>query len=588
MIVSGAGGRPPQTLCGRTVLYSRLHCAPADASAELNGDGIPVYEVDPSWPPELPNNWILGDVRGLFIEEENDHLWVLHMPSSLTENRELGAATDPPYAECCIPAPPVLELDPQGQVVQAWGGPGEGYVWPNSEHGIFLDHNGFVWIGTNGMNHVMKFTRDGRHVLTIGEPDVNMGSNDPTHLGRPANMYVAPETNEIFIADGYGNRRVVVFDAETGEYRRHWGAYGEQPDDEYTYEYPVDPDDPPLQFSTVHGIAGSDDGLIYVADRAGNRIQVFRQKGGAVILFRALGLDVPPVYGFLFGAVISPTDPIAVGAVLRKAGVPAPLQVKIAGESLFNDGVGVVLFILLLEIATGGTGHGAAVSEVAEPVIESELGGIFRLVAVEILGGLFFGAAMGWLVYEMLIRIDNYQVEIMLTLAIVTGGYSLAHALHVSGPLAMVVSGLLIGNHGRSFAMTPEVVEHLDSFWELMDEILNAVLFVMIGLEVLVLDFHPRMLVAGLAAVPLVLLARFVSVGLPVTALRSFVQFSPHAVKILTWSGLRGGISVALALSLPAGSTRDVLVVVTYVIVVFSIVVQGMTVGPVSRKLSGT
>ena len=205
------------------------------------------------------------------------------MPSSLTENRELGAATDPPYAECCIPAPPVLELDPQGQVVQAWGGPGEGYVWPNSEHGIFLDHNGFVWIGTNGMNHVMKFTRDGRHVLTIGEPDVNMGSNDPTHLGRPANLYVAPETNEIFIADGYGNRRVVVFDAETGEYRRHWGAYGEQPDDEYTYEYPVDPNDPPLQFSTVHGIVGSDDGLIYVSDRAGNRIQVFRQNGEYVM-----------------------------------------------------------------------------------------------------------------------------------------------------------------------------------------------------------------------------------------------------------------------------------------------------------------
>ena len=257
--------------------------APADASAELNGDGIPVYEVDPSWPPELPNKWILGEVRGLFIEEENDHLWVLHMPSSLTEDRELGAATDPPYAECCIPAPPVLELDPQGQVVQAWGGPGEGYVWPNSEHGIFLDHNGFVWIGTNGMNHVMKFTRDGRHVLTIGEPDVNMGSNDPTHLGRPANMYVAPETNEIFIADGYGNRRVVVFDAETGEYRRHWGAYGEQPDDEYTYEYPVDPNDPPLQFSTVHGIVGSDDGLIYVSDRKGNRVQVFRQNGEYVM-----------------------------------------------------------------------------------------------------------------------------------------------------------------------------------------------------------------------------------------------------------------------------------------------------------------
>ena len=249
-------------------------CGPADASDEL-ADGIPVYEVDSSWPPELPNNWILGDVRGLFMDDQ-DHLWVLHMPSSLT-NREIGAALG--ISECCIQAPPVLELDPQGKVVQSWGGPGEGYVWSERAHGIYLDHNGFVWSGTSGQNHVMKFTRDGRHVLTIGEPDVNMGSNDPTHLGGPANFYVEPETNEIFIADGYGNRRVVVFDAETGEYLRHWGAYGERPDDDYTYEYPVDPNNPPLQFSTVHGIVGSNDGLIYVADRRGNRIQVFRQNG---------------------------------------------------------------------------------------------------------------------------------------------------------------------------------------------------------------------------------------------------------------------------------------------------------------------
>ena len=251
--------------------------APADAPGEL-ADGIPVYEVDPSWPPELPNNWILGDVRGLFMDDQ-DHLWVLHMPSSLT-NREIGAALDPPISECCVPAPPVLELDPQGKVVQTWGGPGEGYVWSERAHGIHVDHNDFVWIGIgSGGSHVMKFTRDGRHVLTIGEPDVTMGSNDSTHLSGPANLYVEPETNEIFIADGYGNRRVVVFDAETGEYRRHWGAYGERPDDDYTYEYPVDPNNPPLQFSAAHGIVGSNDGLIYVSDRRGNRIQVFRQNG---------------------------------------------------------------------------------------------------------------------------------------------------------------------------------------------------------------------------------------------------------------------------------------------------------------------
>jgi len=307
---------------------------------------------------------------------------------------------------------------------------------------------------------------------------------------------------------------------------------------------------------------------------------------GALFLFRTLGLDVPTLYCFLFGALISPTDPIAVGAILRTAGVPEPLQVKISGESLFNDGVGVVLFVLLLEIATGGSGHGAAV-HAADAGVDRGLADVLTLVATEVGGGLLFGAAVGWVVYHMLSKVDNYQVEILLTLAIVTGGYALAQVLHISGPLAMVVAGLLIGNHGRSFAMTPAVVEHLDSFWELVDEFLNAVLFVLIGLEVLVLDFDARILAAGAAMIPLVLVARWVSVGLPVTVLRRFMGFSPHAVKILTWSGLRGGISVALALSLPAGPTRAVLVSVTYVVVVFSIVVQGLTVGPVARRLSG-
>ncbi|HSG07594.1 MAG TPA: sodium:proton antiporter [Longimicrobiales bacterium] len=302
---------------------------------------------------------------------------------------------------------------------------------------------------------------------------------------------------------------------------------------------------------------------------------------GALLIFRGLGLDVPIVYCFLFGALISPTDPIAVGAILKTAGVSDSLQVKISGESLFNDGVGVVLFILILEVATGGSGHG------------SEAGGsqglmaILNLVAVEVGGGLLFGFVVGWLVYRLLSSVDNYQVEVLLTLAIATGGYSLAHALHVSGPLAMVVAGLLIGNHGRVFAMSPEVVEHMYGFWELVDELLNAVLFVFIGLEVLVLDLNTPVLVAGLAAIPLVLLARFASVGLPVSLIRRFVAFSPHAVKILTWSGLRGGISVALALSLPPGPVRDILVTVTYVVVVFSIVVQGLTVGPAARRLAG-
>ncbi len=310
--------------------------------------------------------------------------------------------------------------------------------------------------------------------------------------------------------------------------------------------------------------------------------------GGAYLVFRVAGLDVPAAYCFLFGALISPTDPIAVGAILRKAGVPDSLLVKITGESLFNDGVGVVLFLLILEVAAGGSGHGAAGPTHVEEMVALERGlmDILALVGTEVGGGLLFGAVVGWVVYQMLARVDHYQVEILLTLAIVTGGYALAQVLHISGPLAMVVAGILIGNHGRSFAMSPTVVEHLDAFWELVDEFLNAVLFVMIGLEVLILDFQPRVVAAGLAAIPLVLLARWVSVGLPVFFLRRAGPFSPHAVKILTWSGLRGGISVALALSLPAGPTRDLLVTVTYVVVVFSIVVQGLTVGGVARRLA--
>ncbi|MGE3275101.1 MAG: hypothetical protein AB7O67_08305 [Vicinamibacterales bacterium] len=247
--------------------------APGSPTAE----NLPVYEVDPTWPPTLPNDWIWGDIRGLFVDDA-DNLWVIHMPSSLTP-QEIGAAVDPPIADCCKPAPPVLELDPDGKVLKAWGGPGEGYTWFDQEHGIYIDHNGFVWMGTSNGYHVMKFTQDGKHVMTIGEPGVNKGSNDPDHLGGPANFYVEPKTNEIFIADGYRNRRVVVYDAATGKYKRHWGAYGKTPDDTYKYDYPVDPQNPPQQYSTLHGIVGTKDGLLYVSDRRGNRIQVFTQAG---------------------------------------------------------------------------------------------------------------------------------------------------------------------------------------------------------------------------------------------------------------------------------------------------------------------
>jgi len=283
------------------------------------------------------------------------------------------------------------------------------------------------------------------------------------------------------------------------------------------------------------------------------------------ILLRSLGLDLPFIYCLLFGALISPTDPIAVLGILKNANAPKSLETKITGESLFNDGVGVVVFIVLLDIVGG----------------EHEIDAVQVLLFFlqEVVGGAVFGLATGFLVYWMLKSVDNYPVEILLTMALVTGTYALAETLHLSAPLAVVVAGLLIGNQGRALAMSEKTCEHLDSFWELVDEILNAVLFVLIGLEILVLQFNLSYLLAGLAAIPLVLAARWVSVGIPISLLRLRREFSPHVVKIMTWGGLRGGISVALALSLPSGPERDVILAITYTVVVFSILVQGLTIG---------
>jgi len=278
-----------------------------------------------------------------------------------------------------------------------------------------------------------------------------------------------------------------------------------------------------------------------------------------------LGIDLPMIYCLLFGALISPTDPIAVLGILKKVGVSESLETKICGESLFNDGVAVVVFLVFLKIATGS--H--------EVTAVSVLGLFFK----EALGGVVFGLLIGWVAYWMLKSIDNYQVEILITLALVAGGFALADELHLSGPIAIVVAGLLIGNHGRLLAMSDPVREHLDTFWELVDEILNAVLFVLIGLEVLVLTFTREYFIAGLVLIPLLLLARFVSVGWPVLIMRLFRTFSPDVIKILTWGGLRGGISVALALSLPPGKNREVILAITYMMVVFSIIVQGLTIG---------
>ena len=286
-------------------------------------------------------------------------------------------------------------------------------------------------------------------------------------------------------------------------------------------------------------------------------------------LLQLLGMHMPLIYCLLFGALISPTDPIAVLGILKQAGAPRSLEIKIAGESLFNDGVGVVVFISLLELATGET--------------EFHATAIAGLFVQEAIGGIVFGLLTGYVVFQMLKRMDNYSVEILLTLALVAGGYALANALHLSGPIATVVAGLMIGNHGRSFAMSDKTREHLDTFWELLDEVLNAVLFVLIGLEILVLAFPGATLLAACLMIPVALLARLVSVGIPIAVIRSLRQLSPHATKILTWGGLRGGISVALALSIPAGPERELILSMTYVVVVFSILVQGLTIGRLIR-----
>ncbi|MBK1654200.1 cation:proton antiporter [Allochromatium vinosum] len=291
---------------------------------------------------------------------------------------------------------------------------------------------------------------------------------------------------------------------------------------------------------------------------------------GGWLLFGLLGLDVPFIYCLLFGALISPTDPIAVLGILKKANAPESLNTKITGESLFNDGVAVVLFLTLLGIATGE--H------------EASLFGALGMLGYEVIGGALLGILSGGLVLLMLSRVDDYQVEILLTLALATGGYALAEQLHLSAPIAIVVAGLMIGNHGRRHLMSDQTRQHLDDFWELVDEILNAVLFVLIGLEVLVLELSGGPLLAGALAIPLVLAARALSVGLPIRMMRRrSSDFAPGTVTLLTWAGLRGGISIALALSLPDGETRDILLSVTYVVVVFSILVQGLTLGPLVR-----
>ncbi len=283
-------------------------------------------------------------------------------------------------------------------------------------------------------------------------------------------------------------------------------------------------------------------------------------------LFGLLGVEIPYTWCLVFGALIAPTDPVAVLGILKTAGAPKSLETKITGESLFNDGVGVVVYLVLVGIATTGIGN-------------ITVGSVVHEFLVEVGGGIVLGLVLGYICYKLLESIDNYHVEILLTLALVTGGYSLAMSQHFSGPLAMVVAGLMIGNHARENAMSARSRTQIDTFWELIDEILNALLFLLIGLEIFILDFSVPVLIAGLILIPISILVRFLSTALPVTILRKYRTFTPGVIKILTWGGIRGGISVALALAIPksAGEAREYILLATYIIVIFSISVQGLT-----------
>ncbi len=285
------------------------------------------------------------------------------------------------------------------------------------------------------------------------------------------------------------------------------------------------------------------------------------------------GTDVPFLWCLVLGALISPTDPVAVMGILKSARVPATLEAKVAGESLFNDGVGVVVFSILLAAAVG-----------TEEFSFSHAGELFLMEAV---GGAVFGLALGWVAYRAMKSIDEHNLEVLITLALVMGGYAVARRLHVSGPVAMAVAGLLIGNHGVRFAMSEQTREHVTRFWSLIDEILNSVLFLLIGLEVVAIATDVGHLLVGVASIGLVLAARAASVGLPMLLMSRFSPFTKGAFPILVWGGLRGGISIALALSLPEGPIKETILTATYVVVVFSVIVQGATVGTAAKRFVG-
>lgn len=289
-------------------------------------------------------------------------------------------------------------------------------------------------------------------------------------------------------------------------------------------------------------------------------------------VFQLSHMQMEFIYCLLFASLISPTDPIAVLAILKKAGIPISLETKIAGESLFNDGVAVVVFLTIFEVAQLG-------------VDKLTVSDISLLFLKETCGGLIFGLAIGYTGFLLLRTIDQYEVEVMITVAVVMCGYSIANHLHFSGPLAMVVAGLYIGNKAKGMAVSDKTKEYLDKFWELIDEMLNAILFMLVGFEMLVVKINGPLLIISFIAIVIVLFSRWVSIYIPYIFLKKQVNFMNNAVTILTWGGLRGGLSIALALSLPVHMYRDTFVTITFIIVIFSIMVQGMTVGRIHRIL---
>lgn len=302
-------------------------------------------------------------------------------------------------------------------------------------------------------------------------------------------------------------------------------------------------------------------------------VSTFLVGTGLYYTLPVLGLNVEFIYCLLFGALISPTDPIAVLGILKQAGIPKKLETKIVGESLFNDGVGVVVFMTLFEIAELG-GESIALSHVAE------------LFAVEVLGGLALGVATGWLAYHFMKKIDNYEIEVIITLAVVMIGTVIAQQFHLSAPLAMVAAGLTIGNdRAKEKWMSKDVELYVDKFWELIDMLLNNVLFVLMGMEILVLTYDVDYLFAGLMAIPIVLACRYLSILLPVNYFKERLEFVPNTALVMTWGGLRGGISIALALGLSDEMHRELFLFVTYIVVVFSILVQGLSLERMVKRL---